>query len=63
MRKQTKDLKEWAIDCLRKPLTGCLQGEGRRTTLRIIKFSSRRPSRSSVKVEEYEVQEFDSKGP
>ena len=54
--KRTKDLEEWAIDCLKESKTGCRAGEGRnKPTLRVIKFSSRRPSQSSVKVEEYEV--------
>ena len=49
-------LEEWAIDCLKKPEMGRLEGEGReRTTLRTIEFSGRRPYQSSAKVKEYEV--------
>ena len=51
--KQTKDLEAWVIDCLRKPTTGCRDGEGKKkTTLRAIKFS---PGRRSIEVEECQV--------
>ena len=52
LTKQMKDLEERAMDCLRMPRTGCREGEGRRLTLRVIKF--RRGCRPA-KVEECEV--------
>ena len=57
LENQMKELEEWAMDCLKKPRPGCQEGEGRKTTLRVIKF---RPGRRSVKVEEREVQGLDS---
>ena len=48
LEKRAKDLEEWAVVCLKKPRTGCQEGERRRTTLRIIKFG---PSHWSAKVE------------
>ena len=64
-------VKDWMADCLRKPKTGHHEGERRKgTTLRVIELNSvygdghREQLRlGSVKVEEYEVQGFDSKGP
>ena len=53
--KQTKDIKDWAIECLRKPEAGYREGAERRSTLRIFKFSPGRPCHSSPKVEECEV--------
>ena len=50
---KTKDLGEWAIDCLETPETG--YREGRTTTLRVIKFGSDHPCQISVEVEESEV--------
>ena len=51
-RKQTKDMEEWAIDCLEKPETGCREGEGRKKiTLRVINFSPGRPCHSFAKIE------------
>ena len=55
LEKEMRDLEEWAIDCLKKPRMGCLEVEGRRTTLRAIDFSSNPPSQRSVEVVEYEV--------
>ena len=57
LEKHAKDLGAWAIDCLKKPKTGCCAGEGRKKTtkLRVIKFCSGHPCRSAVKVEECEV--------
>ena len=55
LKGQTKDLEEWAIDCLKKLETGRQEGGRGRTTLRVIKFNSRRPCQSSVRIEEYEV--------
>ena len=42
MNKEMKDLKEWAMVHLREPRTGCREGEGRRTTLRVMEFGSGR---------------------
>ena len=47
-----KHLEEWATDCLKELGTECLEGEGRKTTLRVIKF---RPGSRPVKVKEREV--------
>lgn len=56
LEKQAKDLEEYAKDCLKKPETGFWEEGGRRrTTLRVIEFSSPRPCQSSVKIEEYQV--------
>ena len=55
-KKHTKDLEGLAVECLKKPKTGYLEGEkGKTTTLRIIGFSPGLPCQSSVEVEEYEV--------
>ena len=52
LEEHVKGLEEWAIECLKKGETGCLDGEARKmTTLRIIEFSYDHP----VKVKEYEV--------
>ena len=52
LEKHVEGLGEWAIECLKKQETGCLEGEGRkRITLRTVEFSCRYP----VKVKEYEV--------
>ena len=60
MERHVKGLEELAMDCL-KQTTGCREGEGRgRTMFRVIKFEDRVPCQSSVKVEEYEVQGFNS---
>lgn len=64
-----KGVKDWAIDCLKRPKTGCCKGGGRKeTTLRMIELSSvfdqfprygegglLRFYLGPVKVEEYEV--------
>ena len=58
LRKQTEDMKNWAIGCLTKPETGCREGEERerkRTTLKVFMFSPGRPCHSSATVEVYEV--------
>ena len=57
LRNQTEDMKDWAIDCLKKPVTGCREGEERkRIALVISTFSPGRPcDANSAKVEEYEV--------
>ena len=52
LEKEMKDLRDWAIDPLKEPRTGVREGEGRKTTLRVIEFTS---GRHSVKVEEREV--------
>ena len=55
-----KDLEELAIDRLKRK-TGRREGEGReRATFRVIKFGDGIPCQSSVEVEEYEVQGFNS---
>ena len=57
-RKQMKDMKDWAIDCLKKPGTEFQKGEERerkRITLRVFMFDPGRPCHSSGEVEEYEV--------
>ena len=56
LRKQTEDMKDWAIDCLKKPEMGWREGEERkRITLRVFMFGPGRPCHSSGKVEVYEV--------
>ena len=58
LRKQTEDMKDWAIDCLKKPETECQEGEERerkKTTLRVFTFGPGHPCHSSGKVEVYEV--------
>ena len=59
LRKQTKDMKNWAIGCLTKPETGCreeeVERERKRTTLRVFMFGPGRPCHGSVEVKEYEV--------
>ena len=58
LRIQTEDMKDWAIDCLKKPETGFQKGEKRkrkRITMRVFVFGPGRPCHSSGKVEEYEV--------
>lgn len=51
--KQTRHLGEWAINCLKKPETGCREEEGKkRTTLRTIEYG---PGYCSVKIEEHVV--------
>ena len=58
LEKQTEDLGEWAINCLKEPETECREGEGRkRVTLRTIEFG---PGCRSVKVEEHGVHGFDN---
>ena len=52
LEKEMRELEEWAIECLRRPKTGCPEVAERRSALRSIKFGS---SWSSVEVDEYEV--------
>jgi len=72
-----KGVKDWAIDCLKRPGMGHRKGGGRKeTTLRVIELSSifdplprYRDSGlpvfhlGSVKVEEYKVRGVDGEGP
>ena len=58
LRKQTEDMKDWAMDCLKRSETGWREGEERkrkRTTLRVFMFGPGRPCHSLAKVETYEV--------
>ena len=58
LRKQTEDIKDWTMNCLKKPETGFQEGEERerkRITLRVFMFCAGRPCHSSGEVEEYEV--------
>ena len=51
-----KDLKDWAINCLKRSKGGCQEGEGRRgTTVRVIELSPDRSLLGSVDVEVREV--------
>ena len=53
LRGQTKDLRDWAIDCLKKPGTGSCKEKGRKEiTLRVITFN---PGDRSEGVEEYKM--------
>ena len=60
---RVKDVKDVAIECLKKPEIGCQEGEGKKkTTLRVIKLGTCRPSGEPYldcarvrKVEECEV--------
>ena len=54
--KQIKDMEDWAIDCLKKPGTGCREGEEkRRITLRVFRFSIGRPCHGFAEIEEHKV--------
>ena len=58
LRKQTEDMKDWAMDCLKKPETGRQEEKEerrKRTTLRVFMFGPGRPCHTSGKIEEYEV--------
>ena len=57
LREQVKGVMDLAIDCLKEPGTGCLEGEGRKTTVRVIELSPNhpRPHLGPAKVEEHEV--------
>jgi len=66
LRDEVNVLKDWAIDCLRRPGVECAEKGvvGRReTVVRVIELSPNRPRPvfhlSSVKVAEYQVQGFD----
>lgn len=51
-----KYLEERAIDCFKKPNTGGLEAEGRKTTvLRTIEFGYDYYRQTSAKIKEYEV--------
>jgi len=40
LREVVNDLRDWAMDCLRKSKTGCREGEGgKRTTIRVVELS------------------------
>ena len=57
-RKQTEDMKNWTMDCLKKPEVGFQEGEERerkRIMLRVFMFCPGRPCHSSGEVEEYEL--------
>ena len=55
-REDVKDLKDWAINCLKRSKGGCQEGEGRRgTTVRVIELSPDRSLLGSVDVEVREV--------
>ena len=59
LREQARDMKDFAINCL-KSKTGCREGEGReRITVRVVRLNSTLPRPDyylgSVEVEEYEV--------
>ena len=59
LREQARDMKDFAINCL-KSKTGCREGEGRkRITVRVVRLNSALPRPDyypgSVEVEEYEV--------
>ena len=56
LRTQTKYLEDCAIDCLKKPGTGCREGEERKgITLRVFRFIPGHPCHSSAMIEEREV--------
>ena len=57
LEKNMRSLDEWAIDCLKWPRNGEAGGR-KRTTFRTIRFGSSFPSRSSVEIYEYGVEEF-----
>ena len=54
-REEVKGLKKWAIGCLKKLEMECQEGEGRKTTLRVIKLGPDRPFPGPVQVKVYEV--------
>ena len=55
-RENVKDLKDWAINCLKRSKEGYRGGEERRsTTVRVIELSPDRPLLGSVDVEVCEV--------
>ena len=58
LREQTEGMKDWAMNCLKKPETGWREGEEKerkRTTLKVFMFGPGRPCHSSAKVEVYKV--------
>lgn len=61
LREQAKGMKDFTIDRLKRPKTGCQEGERReRTTVRVVRLSSDcRPN--CVEVEEHEVWGFDGR--
>ena len=68
---EVNGMKDWAMDCLRRPEAECLEGEGRKKIMvRVIELSSETLSHlgvysrlGSVKVEGCEVLCFDSEDP
>jgi len=59
LREQVKGVTDLAINCLKEPGPGCREGEGRKTTVRVIELSPDHPGPQPylgpVKVEEYEA--------
>ena len=56
MREDVEGMKDWVVDCLRKPETGCREGEGRKKTMvKVIELNSEMVFLGSAEVEEYEV--------
>jgi len=59
LRERSKSVRDLAIDCLRKQKPGCMEGQGRKTMLRVIElspyFSISSFHLGSVVVEECEV--------
>ena len=54
-REEVRDLKKWAVQCLKSEV-GCREGERRgRATMRVIRLGPDRPFPGSVEVKEYEV--------
>jgi len=59
LRERLEGVRDLAIGCLKKRKTGCKEGKGRKTTLRVIELSPCSPTPAfhleSVVVEEHEV--------
>ena len=52
LRKQIKDLEDWAIECLKKSEMSCQEGgERKRIMLRVLRFSAGHPCHSPAKIE------------
>ena len=61
LREEVECMKDWAMDCLRKPEAGCRDGEARKnTTLRVTELS---PASSSVHLGSVRVKEYKVSGP
>ena len=56
-RERAKAVTDFVIDCLKQPGTGSREGEGRKTTVRVIELTPDHPMchLGPAKVEEYEV--------